>query len=327
MKLKRFEFPKDYHTLLKLTIESYQYQHNPEWGVPHSLPDLLEPQYKALRSVYPYLRLLARFDQRLQAVLGGALAYADTSNGPTPAGVALLMRLYEYPRFELGNVGVVPDWRRRGIARQMVETCIQQARAAEGDALELNVIDGNTPPQMLYEQLGFETLYYADELTHYEPMVPLIPRLPAGYTTQRIRFGEGGPQEALSQRLGFPAQPGRYTFLPGLRWLAWLVFARSTMGWWGQAVYDPQQTLVAVMSVMFQPGTNTAHFLLDPDHAPLAEILLQHLLHRSATHYFGTPLALTLVQSVWGAVARRLGFVHEFVHRRMALSLTTEGVQ
>lgn len=315
--LKKFVFPQDYHTLLQLTIACYQYAAHPEWGVPTNLGEMLEPQYLAFRSVYPYMQLLAQVDKRLKTVMGGVLAI----EGKRPIGVALLLRLYESPRFELGNVGVVPAWRRKGIARQMVEACIAQARAGGGKRVELNVIEGNRPPQRLYESMDFDTLYHAHELTHYQPLVPLIPHLPDGYRARSVRFGDGTAQAELAARLGLPAEAGRYTLLPGLRWLAWLLFARSSMGSWRRAVYAPDGALVAEVGIFLQPGTSTAHFLLDTAHGQLAPILLQHMLHRAARFSYGMPLALTLIQEEWLGPAQALGFAHEFVHRRMALTL------
>ena len=52
-------------------------------------------------------------------------------------------------------VAVHPDWRRRSIARQMLEHAIEQARAASCCKATLEVRASNVAAQRLYFQLGF----------------------------------------------------------------------------------------------------------------------------------------------------------------------------
>jgi len=74
-------------------------------------------------------------------------------------GNASLLGVNEFPeRWVLANVAVSPDYRRRGIARQMVEAGIELARARGAAELYLQVERDNPPAQRLYQQLGFETL-------------------------------------------------------------------------------------------------------------------------------------------------------------------------
>jgi len=74
-------------------------------------------------------------------------------------GNASLLAVNEFPeRWVLANVAVSPRYRRRGIARQMVEAGIELARGRGASELYLQVERDNPPAQRLYQQLGFETL-------------------------------------------------------------------------------------------------------------------------------------------------------------------------
>ena len=58
----------------------------------------------------------------------------------------------------LSNVGVHPQFRRRGIARALVETSVNQTRNHGGRYLTLQVHADNIEARGLYESLGFDTL-------------------------------------------------------------------------------------------------------------------------------------------------------------------------
>jgi GNAT superfamily N-acetyltransferase len=58
----------------------------------------------------------------------------------------------------VGGVGVLPDYRRRGIARQMMFYLIEQARSIGITRLQLEVITENEKALALYQGLGFESV-------------------------------------------------------------------------------------------------------------------------------------------------------------------------
>ena len=53
------------------------------------------------------------------------------------------------------NVAVHPDWRRQGIAEQLIETLIGELKNRGSKALMLEVRASNAPAIALYEKLGF----------------------------------------------------------------------------------------------------------------------------------------------------------------------------
>ncbi len=59
------------------------------------------------------------------------------------------------PGWMIGNVAVAPTWRRRGIARQMMEASIELVRHNHGEWIALQVRSDNEIARSLYQTLGF----------------------------------------------------------------------------------------------------------------------------------------------------------------------------
>ena len=53
------------------------------------------------------------------------------------------------------NVAVHPDWRRQGIAEQLIENLIEELKKRGSHALMLEVRASNAPAISLYEKMGF----------------------------------------------------------------------------------------------------------------------------------------------------------------------------
>ncbi len=70
-----------------------------------------------------------------------------------PVGIALLARRGE--RGWITGVGVMPEWRRRGVARLMMAHLIREARGCGVQRLTLEVITRNSTAYNLYRSLGF----------------------------------------------------------------------------------------------------------------------------------------------------------------------------
>ena len=84
-------------------------------------------------------------------------------------------------RWVLANVAVSPEYRRRGIGRQMVEAAIDHARQGGGESLYLQVGQDNGPARYLYEALGFQTLTTRTSWRRHagQPGEPVSPPVPS----------------------------------------------------------------------------------------------------------------------------------------------------
>lgn len=71
--------------------------------------------------------------------------------------------------WELENIVVAPDQRRRGLGERLLQFLFAQATQAQGEAIFLEVRESNAAARAFYENLGFEQAgrrkgYYADRL-------------------------------------------------------------------------------------------------------------------------------------------------------------------
>ena len=317
MNLRPFAFPKDYEALLNVTVSAYQYDEHPEWSVPHNLGDMLAPQYEAVRTYYKLLRAMAVVDKRLRHVLQGILAEDDGE----AVGLAMMVRLYQSPRLELGNVGVIPTYRQQGIARQLVEAAISTGREQGLQQIELNVIEGNAAAHRLYSSLGFERVGETDEFINYDLIAAQDVRLPAGFRAHAIGFGQGKHRATLIRHLGHTVSNERFTMLAGLRWLARPIFGAARMKFVGRYITTTKDEPAAYVALLVQPGTTTGTLIVDPAYPALFEMLLHWCRVRSARLAPAMPLALTLEQPEWRAATFNAGYTRDFVNVRMCLKL------
>ena len=72
-------------------------------------------------------------------------------------GNATMRRAPAYGRGHIiGNVAVLPEYRGHGIARQLVEACVERARKEGSFSVALEVRADNAPARHLYQSLGFQ---------------------------------------------------------------------------------------------------------------------------------------------------------------------------
>ena len=62
------------------------------------------------------------------------------------------------PEYHLVNLAVRPDVRRRGVARTLMNRCLQDARASGAEYVVLEVRVSNIPAKTLYKFYGFVTI-------------------------------------------------------------------------------------------------------------------------------------------------------------------------
>ena len=80
-------------------------------------------------------------------------------------GNATVRRAPGYGRGHIvGNVAVLPEYRGHGVARQLMEACIERARQEGSSSLALEVNADNTPARHLYQSLGFQQTGAAAQL-------------------------------------------------------------------------------------------------------------------------------------------------------------------
>ena len=73
-----------------------------------------------------------------------------------PIGVLLLVELPESGDWDVSYMGIVPEARRRGFAREMLLRALVEAKSADVLNISLSVDARNLPAMQLYRSMGFE---------------------------------------------------------------------------------------------------------------------------------------------------------------------------
>lgn len=82
--------------------------------------------------------------------------------GDQPVGVLLATKMFDSLAWDLSYVGVVPQARRRGLARALTQLALAQARKAGASQLNVAVDVRNQPARHLYASLGFSATEQRD---------------------------------------------------------------------------------------------------------------------------------------------------------------------
>jgi ribosomal protein S18 acetylase RimI-like enzyme len=128
------------------------------------------------RAAVREMRLLGR----LSFMFGWLEAFEPQGEGLLPGfvwiednhvvGNATVRRLNAYARgWMIGNVAVTPEWRGHGIARSLMNACIDLSRERSAEWVALQVRSDNVSALNLYRSLNFQTIGETIELIYSEP--------------------------------------------------------------------------------------------------------------------------------------------------------------
>lgn len=128
------------------------------------------------------VRAESRIEYRDHA--GGAVVLSREAGQPAVVAFLVLWRILD--EAHIATLGVHPDYRRRGLARDLLRHALDEAAREGATHAMLEVRAGNRAAQKLYEQFGFEIVgrrrgYYKDngEDALLLTLRPLIPSLRA----------------------------------------------------------------------------------------------------------------------------------------------------
>ncbi len=114
-----------------------------------------------LNTLSPLLWVLSRAMPSLYDYLGGFVWEED---GRVVANVTLTRADNSGNQWIISNVAVLPTYRRRGIARALVEAAINHSRTKGGTRVLLQVRSDNPGAKRLYEELNFHYLESVTEM-------------------------------------------------------------------------------------------------------------------------------------------------------------------
>jgi ribosomal protein S18 acetylase RimI-like enzyme len=187
---------------------------------------------RAMGRLGPFMLLLAPLSGGLMGLSPG---FVWDDHGQIIGNVTIMRSPRRLDAWQVANVAVHPDHRRRGIARALVEAAIDYTAGRGGHHLSLQVREDN-PAVTLYERLGFQPL---GAVTRWEsagrPRLtqilahgrPVIPARPADWPAIWGLFSSAAPAAQ-----GWPDRLTEEHFRPGVwRRLADLLAARSVRRW------------------------------------------------------------------------------------------------
>ncbi len=184
----------------------------------------------------------------------------------------------------VANVVVLPKYRRRGIARALMETALEEV-AQRGTFAVLQVLEENEPARKLYRDLGFaeaRTFTRWRRASHIEEGGLAFP---AQHGVQRLHRRDATSLLALAERerpntrggLGW-LRPTQAEVLQPPRWVQFAFGGGKLRAFWG--IWGLQGQLEAALGVEHVLGSYTLYFdaLLRPQQDPERQMLLDTLI-------------------------------------------------
>jgi GNAT superfamily N-acetyltransferase len=320
MSLRPFRLPADLSLMAKLLPVAFQYPENPDWSLQTDEIEGVLRMVKSARRLWPLFSLLMKFSPAARDVLHGCVWEEDGQ----PVGMVNISRDGTTDDWLIANVAVLPTYRRRGIARALVEAAISLARKHHAKGVLLDVIAGNTPAYDLYANLGFAHFTSSVQLRHAAPAPALTAevRLPPGYTTTALSSQAWRPYFELAHRITppevqrfRPATEQQFRMAASIRFLLLLLNTFTGIRERGLLVRTgTDQQIVAAMRLSAHTRgaeMNTCTMWLDQAHGELASYLVRSALRMS--QHWSPRSRIELTVPIWEPALVEAATANDFV--------------
>jgi ribosomal protein S18 acetylase RimI-like enzyme len=197
MSLRPLNLPADFKVLTQLTIDTFQYPENESWSVQSDDQENITDMFKSAQKMWPLMRLAQLISPALRDIIRGYIWEHENQ----PVGMIIMQRQNPTNTWRIGNVAVLPAYRRRGIARKLVETSLSFIREHGGEMATLGVISGNLPAYTLYQNLGFVHYDSRHEFNFDHETVLREISLPDGYYISRLKSMAWRPRFELAKNI------------------------------------------------------------------------------------------------------------------------------
>jgi ribosomal protein S18 acetylase RimI-like enzyme len=330
MPVRPLALPKDLITMADMLVDAFQYPDHPEWSIQSDEQTQIVATLRRMRRIWPLIRILQGISPFLRDIFRG---FVFEENGAI-GGSTIAQREGTTTTWYVNTVGVLPAYRRRGIARELVLATLEMVHLRGGTSATLAVIDGNTPAQSLYRSIGF--VDYGCSTTYM--LVPAgaveRPTLPPGYNEAPLAQFDWRTRYELDQRIVpeawqrfEPIVPGRYR--PTLLMRAFAPLLSFVMGTKVRDIVirrarDGLVVATAGWTLSRRgEGMNRIRIRLDPACPELAPFLVRRLLHEVLTK--SPKLRIGSFVPSWApavsAAAEEAGFVRRTTHMEMGIEL------
>jgi len=200
MTLRPFRLPADLKTLVEIIPPAFQYPENDAWSMQPEEVKSFTDAINGMRRIWPLILVAAAVSPAMRDAFRGFVWEEDGKM----VGSANVLRQGTSDRWYIANVAVLPEYRRRGIARRLVEACMDLARERGARTILLDVVAGNAPAVSLYERLGFEHFSGQAYLTLGGETVLRPAALPQGARLEVGSIFDWRPRYVLAQRITPP---------------------------------------------------------------------------------------------------------------------------
>ena len=284
MNIRAFQLPQDVDLMTSLIMDGFQYPENPAWSIQEDEKQGMIDRIQGAKRLWPIIRIMRVFFPLFRDALCGFIAEEENK----PVGLINYMRQRDEPEWYIANVTVLPAYRRRGIARLLVEATLEELRNRKARAAFLDVLVGNDPAFRLYQELGFEAFTKLSQY-HYQKETAIAPlALPGGYQLKPLSRFDWQTRFALAKRIT-PEQITRYEpviegrFRVPAIWPLFGILFESAGGVHSErfAIYSPKEQVAAVAQYNYRTrpgGVNFVNVNVDPSHPGLADFVLRHTL-------------------------------------------------
>jgi ribosomal protein S18 acetylase RimI-like enzyme len=123
MTMRQIRLPDDLIPLGEMLGESFQYPENEAWSVQTDEKKEILDAVKNLRRIWPLIRLIQFLSPSLRDIMQRLVWEEDNQL----VGVTITQRRSSTDVWIIGTVGVLPAYRRRGIAPKLVVAAVEEA--------------------------------------------------------------------------------------------------------------------------------------------------------------------------------------------------------
>ena len=237
---------------------------------------------RSLRYLWPLIRIGSLFSPGLRDYYRGYIWEEDSR----PVGLVVFGRV-DKERWEIDIIVVLPEFRRRGIARSLMQAAIGFIRKQGGKVAFLDADGSSEAAGILYQQIGFEQVFTSIEYNQEKDLTQSWP-LPDGYEFLILKPSDWRTQYDIEWRVTpervtryEPVVESRYRAPGAVRFFQFLLWKFSGQKVSQIAVRSSNGKIVAwgrYLARMRPGGVNYASLRIDPKHESLAICLESHLI-------------------------------------------------
>jgi ribosomal protein S18 acetylase RimI-like enzyme len=328
MTIRPLQFPTDLIPLGEMLPESFQYPENETWSVQADEQEDLVSTIQNLSRIWPLINILQFLSPTLRDLFRGYVWLEDSRI----VGVTMIQRIGSTDAWIVGTVGVLPAYRRHGIAHKLVKASIRFIQDQGGKRIFLDVIKGNIPAYTFYKSLGFEDFSGSVELNFRLEKELDLPIIPEGYVQKPFNCFDWRARYELEKRISpesltryEPVEANRYRQSGIMRMIGQLILFAQGMRETCLSINtagDGELAAIGRYRVSKRvKGINLIRVSLDSDHAVSAPYLLNYMLHKVSVLSPGRRIDLSV--PIWmGPVlsaAESAGFKRRLEYIRMGL--------